>query len=139
MLNDYVLKSETDVLKAIQLETATLGYHFWRNNSGAMFNPHGRFVRFGLGNESAEINEKMKSSDLIGIGPGGKFWAVEAKEPGWVYNPRDETERAQFCFLTIVSISGGIGMFATHPDQVIEQIKKEIARLDVQPNSLATY
>lgn len=129
MLTNYLnLSSETDVLNAIRIETAKLGYHFWRNNSGAFFDSVGRVVRFGLGNDSKQTNDLMKSSDLIGIGPFGRFWAIEVKPPKWQYDPRDSHERAQATFLEMVAAGGGVGMFATHPQQVIDLINKTASR-----------
>jgi hypothetical protein len=105
------MKSEAAVQAALQIEAAKRGGVLWRNNSGACVAADGRQVRYGLANTSAKINEHFKSSDLIGIGPGGRFMAVEVKEPGW-RKPTTERETAQNNFLNVVRALGGIGLFA---------------------------
>jgi len=70
-------------------------------------------VRYGLGNDSAQVNAKLKSSDLIGITPVGGvgvFTSYEIKKPGWRYagTPR---EVAQLRWLELVVSLGGIGKF----------------------------
>ena len=114
--------SEAAVQADLRLAAARAGVALWRNNSGALPDENGRFVRFGLGNDSARISEVFKSSDLIGIWPQmitpamvgsvvGRFVAVEVKEPGWK-SPRNDLERAQANFLRTVVGMGGIGQFA---------------------------
>lgn len=105
------MTSEAAVQAALQIEAARRGLTLWRNNSGACVAQDGRQVRYGLGNTSSKINAVFKSSDLIGIGPGGLFMAVECKEPGWRYRGT-EREVAQLAFLDVVRAAGGIGLFA---------------------------
>lgn len=99
----------------------------WRNNSGAMQDDQGRHVRFGLGNESAALNNKWKSADLIGIKPItvephhigrtlGVFLAVEVKTPGWKLKPSDKRAAAQSNFLNSVATFGGLAGFAQSVD-----------------------
>jgi len=110
---------------AVRLEAARAGAHLWRNNVGALADERGRFVRFGLANDSAGLNAVLKSSDLIGIKPRvigpqdvgylvGQFFAREIKEPGWTYKgtPREE---AQANFINLVNSHGGDAGFATGP------------------------
>lgn len=103
--------SEAAVQANIQIEAGRRGVHLWRNNCGALSDGKGRLVRFGLGNTSARANEAFKSSDLIGVLPGGKFIAVECKEPGWK-GVRSPHEIAQEKFLKAVRAAGGVGIFA---------------------------
>ena len=105
-------RTEADVQQNIRIVASRYRFAMWRNNSGALKNEAGIPVRFGLGNVSARLNKKWKSADLIGIGPGGKFVAVECKEPGWS-GPRTDEENAQMAMLTQVNALGGIGIFAT--------------------------
>lgn len=102
----------------IQIEAAKVGCQLMRNNSGVMINRAGQPVRFGLGNISAQLNKKRKSSDLIGFTYTGLFIAVEVKPRGWKFNPRHEDHRAQLNFLEYVIRHGGIGCFATKWDEV---------------------
>lgn len=105
-------KSEAAVQSALQLEAPKHGAALWRNNSGACIDDKGRLVRYGLANTSKKLNDVFKSSDLIGIGPDGKFLAVEVKTPGWKLTPGDKRGQAQARFLTKVNQLGGRGLFA---------------------------
>lgn len=105
--------SEAATQSALRLAAARNGCALWRNNSGACVDDRGRLVRYGLGNDSAKLNAKWKSSDLIGIGPGGRFMAIEVKRPGWKQQPSDERAAAQARFMSTVVALGGIATFAT--------------------------
>ena len=106
---------EAGVQQAVRLEAARAGWRLWRNNLGAGKIEDGRFVRWGLANDSAQLNARLKSSDLIGWKPGGQFVARECKPPGWKYNPNDEHEAAQLAFIMLVLNDGGDAAFATAP------------------------
>lgn len=93
----------------------------WRNNVGAGFSEEGDFMRWGLANDSAQMNKVMKSSDLIGVQPYvvsvadigrtlGLFRAVECKKPGWHYTGEDR-EAAQLTFGNRVMSLGGLFEF----------------------------
>lgn len=94
------------------------GLVLWRNNSGAARDPSGRQVRYGLGNDSAELCRERASSDWIGMAPSGRLLAVEQKPPGWSYagTPR---ERAQLNFINEVKRRGGVAGFATCWEDVL--------------------
>lgn len=105
------------------------GGSMWRNNSGVAREKDDktgkvRQVRYGLGNISKAVNEVMKSSDRIGIAPGGLFLAVEIKPDGWTYSSRDERSVAQGNFLRRVNELGGIGTFATSVADVARAINQ---------------
>lgn len=121
-------KSESGVQRAAQVQAAALGGRLWRNNSGAGTLDNGSFVRWGLCNESAQMNRIIKSADLIGIMPHrvttmdvgrtlGLFVAAECKTPGWQYHGTDR-EKAQAAFLALVTGMGGRGLFVTDPAQL---------------------
>jgi hypothetical protein len=115
---------EADIQNTIRIEGAKVGVLFFRNNVGVLEDRNGRPVRFGLANDSAEINRKFKSSDLIGIWElTGQFVAVEVKEAGWKYNPNDAHEAAQFAFLALIRSKGGIALFATSWEDVNNELK----------------
>jgi hypothetical protein len=101
----------------------------WRNNSGAYMDDHGRMVRYGLANESAQENRVIKSSDLIGITPVliqphmvgyhlGVFTAYEVKPSGWKLRPSDKRGLAQQNFHDIVRASCGFAGFVTDPSDI---------------------
>lgn len=118
------MTTETAVQQDIRLAAgATQGVTLWRNNTGAATDKTGRTVRFGLGNDSAKINQHMKSADLIGfqsvvITPDmvgqrvAVFTACEVKKPHWVYTDADERAKAQLRFLHHVMEHGGRAGFA---------------------------
>lgn len=112
------MNSESEVQQAVRLEAARMGWLLWRNNSGAGKLENGKFIRWGLANESSAVNRKIKSSDLIGLDSGGLFVAIECKPPGWIYNPNDERERAQMTYIELVIARGGRAGFVTHPRQL---------------------
>lgn len=112
--------SEAAVQAELRVVAANHGATLWRNNNGAAVDETGRHIRYGLGNDSQKLSKRFKSSDLIGITPVmstqagqvfGVFTAVEVKAPGWCA-PKNDRERAQAAFLSVVRATGGIGMFA---------------------------
>ena len=113
-------KSESEVQQLIQIEAPKLNCILERNNSGAMTDPTGRPVRFGLGNISSKHAGKMKSSDLIGVttvGFLGKqlgiFTAIEAKAEDWDDGKKlNKHEEAQANYIMWVRSRGGIAGFA---------------------------
>lgn len=121
-------KPESLIQQQIRLFAARLGLDFWRNNSGALPDEKGRIVRYGLANDSAQLNAQIKSSDLIGITPVwayvegigwtwlGVFTAVECKPEGWVFSQSDKRAVAQKAFHDIVRKNGGFAGFAVSID-----------------------
>lgn len=114
--------SEAAVSNDVRLEGGHKGVRLFRNNVGACEDKTGRIIRYGLANESKEMNKELKSSDLIGIRPLlitdnmvgctiGQFVAREAKPRNWAYCGNDH-ERAQLNFLNFVIALGGDACFA---------------------------
>lgn len=112
--------SESAVQNDVRLLAPRQGGAMWRNNNGAFKDDAGRWVRYGLGNDSKPLNEKWKSSDLIGITKVkatyvgqefGVFTAAEIKTPGWKLLPSDKRGHAQSNFMNTVSTLGGIAGF----------------------------
>jgi hypothetical protein len=70
------------------------GIYHWRNSTGAVRIAPGRFIRFG----------KVGSSDIEGILPGGRFFAVEVKAPGGRLSPEQKQ------FLAEIRDLGGLAL-----------------------------
>ena len=120
--------SESSVQKEIRLDAAYRNIELWRNNSGACVDTTGRHIRYGLANESKQLNERIKSSDLIGIVPIvitpemvgktiGVFAAIECKAENWCgveacSGEEKARAEAQARFHGIVRKAGGIAGFA---------------------------
>lgn len=91
----------------------------WRNNSGALTDDSGRLIRFGLGNDSAQANRRMKSADLIGIHrPSGRFVSIEVKRPGWKHSDASERDRAQAAWAATVAAMGGVALRVTSAESI---------------------
>ena len=125
-MNEAVLQS------IIRRDFAYIG-PIWRNNSGACEDNTGRLIRYGLGNDSAQLNKVVKSSDLIAITPVvitpdmvgqtiGIFTALEVKAPGWTLRPSDARGLAQEKFHDIVKKAGGYAGFVTTPNDIFKVI-----------------
>jgi len=118
------MKPESQVSEEIQIDAVRYGTILMRNNSGACIDETGRSVRFGLGNISKKHNDKIKSSDLIGITKIvitqemvgktiGVFTAVEVKKEDWNIDKKfDKRELAQSAFMKWVRSMGGLAGFA---------------------------
>lgn len=116
-----------------RLIISRLGGHAWRNNSGAYLDDNGSMVRYGLCNDSAQLNKQFKSSDLIGPVPTlitqemvgyylGVFTALEIKQSGWKLTPGDKRGNAQANFHRLVREACGFAGFVTDPATDIPQI-----------------
>lgn len=119
--------SESAIQQRVRLEAARRGWLIWRNNVGACVDQNGRHIRYGLANESAAMNETIKSSDLIGIQPVlitpemvgtvvGVFTAIECKHGGWKLTAGDKRGKAQAAFHDLVRSVGGKAWFANNTE-----------------------
>lgn len=121
--------SEASAQQKVRFDVAKQGGFSFRNNNGATpykckhCGEKQRPVRYGLANESPQMNKKIKSSDLILIIPRritpdmvgltiGQFGSVEAKNKKWQFK-NDEHESAQAAWLTLVKSLGGFARFST--------------------------
>lgn len=113
---------ESEVSKAVRLEAAGYGHILWRNNVGAAQNEAGQWFRYGLANDSKQMNKITKSHDLVGIRRVlitpemagqtiGQFMCRETKRATWKYTGTAR-EKAQAHFGELVSSMGGDAGFA---------------------------
>ncbi len=119
--------SESNVQANVRLEAARIpGVMLWRNNVGVLRDQNDRPVRYGLANDSPQLNRQLKSGDLIGwrsvvITPDmvGRTVAVfvsrECKYEGWRFNPNDEREAAQARWRDLILAAGGDAAFTAGP------------------------
>lgn len=131
------MKNENEVQQQVRLKAARSGALAWRNNVGATPSrtahvcPRCRFefeekntpIRYGLANDSAKLNAKIKSSDLILAIPRviqpkdigttiAQFGSIETKKRGWRYSGTD-TEKGQAAWLELIKKLGGYACFST--------------------------
>ena len=115
--------SEAAVQASVRLEAARKGVRLFRNNVGALVDSRGVPVRYGLANDSKQLNEVMKSADLIGWRPllieprhvgtvVAQFVSREVKAVGWHYTGADR-EPAQLAWAQLVTSGGGDAAFCT--------------------------
>ena len=113
--------SEAAVVNNVTLDASRVGARLFRNNVGACKDERGRLIRYGLCNVSKQMNDQLKSSDLIGIKPVlitddmvgstiGQFVAREVKHGGWQYTGTDH-EVAQLRFMELAVGLGGDACF----------------------------
>lgn len=115
--------SEVAVQNAVRLEASRKGVRLWRNNVGALLDARGVPVRYGLANDSKQLNKVIKSGDLIGwravhiarehLGTTiAQFVSRECKPVGWRYTAT-EHEAAQLAWAQLVTVGGGDAAFCT--------------------------
>lgn len=121
--------SESRIQSQCRLKAEDDGNFLHRNNVGALKDIRGVPVRFGLLNDSKEINKIIKSADLIGgrrvlITPKMvghvilQYYSVECKEANWCYDPNDPHTAAQARWADFINSRGGYAVFATTPDNI---------------------
>jgi hypothetical protein len=112
---------ERNVQADVRLEAGRKGVKLFRNNVGMLFDKRGTPVRFGLANDSAIINDVLKSGDLIGwrkrlitqdmLGSYiAQFVSREVKHPGWKFTGTDR-ELAQLAWAFLILKDGGDACF----------------------------
>ena len=121
--------SEARAQQRVRVSVAEQGGMAWRNNTGATpakcpdCGARQVPVRYGLANDSARLNERIKSSDLILAIPRvirpehvgttiAQFGAVECKRPGWKYTGKGR-ETGQAAWLALIAKLGGYATFST--------------------------
>jgi len=97
--------AESNLQGRIMVALSGVGCLVWRNNTGVLKDARGIPIKFGL---------CKGSSDLIGIAPGGVFFAVEVKTPTGRASP------AQTNFIAAVIRAGGRAGIARSPDDAIK-------------------
>lgn len=115
--------SEGWVQSVVRLDGARHDVWLYRNNVGALKDERGVPVRYGLANDSPEMNKKTKSGDLIGIRRVlieqhhvgqyiGQFVSRECKKVGWTFKGTPH-ETAQANWAALINRLGGDAKFVT--------------------------
>lgn len=81
----------------------------WRNAIGTAVTPDGRTSRFGL---------CVGSADLIGIGPHGRFFALEVKTHTGRVSPEQDR------FLSLVRARGGFAAVVRSVDDAVAALER---------------
>jgi len=122
-------KSEAWAQQQARFGVGRAGAYSWRNNVGATKSKcencghRSQPVRYGLANDSARMNEQIKSSDLILAIPRvitpdmvgrtiAQFGSIETKRPGWRYTGKGQ-EPGQAAWLQLINSIGGYAAFST--------------------------
>lgn len=121
--------SEAGVQARVRLAASRAGMRLWRNNVGAVHDAElGRHIRYGLANDSPQMNAVLKSADLIGIRPRiigpsdigeliGQFVSYEVKHAGWRWTGSDR-EQGQAAWAALITSLGGEARFVTDASHV---------------------
>ena len=125
--------SESNVQSRVRMRAVELMMRLWRNNRGAFKDATGRWVRYGLANDSKDIGHRLRAHDLIGwrrvvITPDmvgkviAQFTSVECKPGDWrAPNPGTETYEhyeGQVAWRDLVNREGGFSLIVTDPTQL---------------------
>ena len=102
------MNKESIIMHKIQVALSQHGCIVLPTNAGTYYTKDGVAVKIGF----------PGLSDLVGILPNGRFFACEVKVPG--QKPRDN----QLAFLEAVNKRGGIGIWATSPEEAVEKLLK---------------
>lgn len=131
------MSSEEVNQQQIRLDIGRAGMTPMRNNVGACQDQTGRLIRYGLMNDSHDVNERFKSSDLIVPRPllitpewvgqvVGVFASVECKESNWKLTPGDKRGQAQERWHQLIRSYGGWSGFARSVEEA-----RQILRLPI--------
>lgn len=110
--------SESALQNHIRLAAAISGVTLWRNNVGVLLDARGIPVRYGLANESKQLNAQFKSADLIGWTADGRFVSIEVKSRSGRIDPAQERWRSLVCE------RGGIGLVVRSCEELLEGLTK---------------
>jgi hypothetical protein len=100
---------ESDVISAVMQYLSINRIPIWRQNTGALKNEHGYYIRFGI----------KGSADITGIDPKtGRRIEIECKVPGRTLR-KEQRE-----FLDMINKWYGIGICVHSVDELIIELKK---------------
>jgi len=120
---------EGAVIARVQIDKTKAGWRLFRNNVGVMIRDDGVPVRFGLANDSKQMNRQYASADLIGVMPLvitpehvghtlGIFTSIEVKHPDWKPSASDERYAAQCRWRDLITSLGGYAVITNRSDTI---------------------
>lgn len=102
--------SEREIQQNILISFGSLpDLRIWRNNTGSIKTPDGRFVTFGL----------KGSADILGIMRGGRFLAIEVK------TATGRQSEHQKNFQNMIEAFGGVYILARSVEDVKRRLESE--------------
>lgn len=102
--------SEREIQQNILISFGSLpDLRIWRNNTGSIKTPDGRFVTFGL----------KGSADILGIMRGGRFLAIEVK------TATGRQSEHQKNFQNMIESFGGVYILARSVEDVKRRLESE--------------
>lgn len=102
--------SEREIQQNILISFGSLpDLRIWRNNTGSIKTPDGRFVTFGL----------KGSADILGIMRGGRFLAIEVK------TATGRQSEHQKNFQNMIESFGGVYILARSAEDVKRRLESE--------------
>ena len=125
--------SEGNVQSRTLLAAVGRAMRFFRNNRGAFEDKTGRWIRYGLANDSKVRGKQLRAADLIGwrriiitqdmVGKQiAQFASVECKPEGWQPpNPGTkeyEHYEGQLLWAELVNREGGYAVFVSDPEKL---------------------
>lgn len=99
---------EKDIQSAVLQYLKIKGYFVWKQNNTGIRKPNGSYIP----------SQMLGVADIIGVGPKGRFVAVEVKRPGGKLSLHQER------FLMEVREKGGLAVVVQSVDHIIEILKK---------------
>lgn len=128
--------SESNVQSRVRLAAVQLLMRLFRNNRGAFEDKTGRWVRYGLANDSKILGKLIRTGDLIGwrrvtitqdmVGKVlAQFVSVECKAEGWTAPKNPGTEayehyEGQKLWADLVNREGGYAVTVSDPDAWVD-------------------
>ncbi len=106
--------SEHEIQQRIRLACGRGPVRLWRNNTGALVDQQGRFVRFGLCKGSSDLiglRSVVVTPEMVGQRI-AQFVALEIKAPQGVVSPQQQA------FLRLVQELGGVASVCRSIEQV---------------------
>ncbi len=116
------MRNEAEVLNAILAGIGGPGepYKLWRQQAGEVAAMPLKFLQKArkLGLPAFKMTLAPEgAADIVGIGPGGRFIAIECKSPGG--KPRE----AQLKWGAMIQSRGGVWIYATSLDEARDRLR----------------